>query len=307
MTRSLLVTGLSGFIGRHCIPYLLNTDYVVHAVGRSPKPAFIPEVIHWHQLDLFQHASVAALLQQIKPTHCLNLAWNVVHGQYWRSPDNLLWVQAALNLLYEFANAGGQRFVGAGSCAEYQWADAPLVEDESLLRPQTPFGRFKHALYEASAAFAQVKDLSFAWGRVFFVYGPHEPQAKLISSNIIRLLQGKKVACSHPQQQRDFIYVDDVARIFCALLDNDAQGAINIGSGQAEALRTVMIAIAEQLGMPNYVKLPLGQQRTSNDCVIAETSRLQQLALEVEYNLAQGIQKMIAFYKVNQFERFGHD
>ena len=55
------------------------------------------------------------------PTHLLHLAWYAEPGLFWRSPENLRWVEASLRLLRAFAEHGGQRAVMAGSCAEYAW------------------------------------------------------------------------------------------------------------------------------------------------------------------------------------------
>ena len=66
---------------------------------------------------------------------------------------------------------------------------------------------------------------------IFFLYGPHEPPGRLIPSVIQALLKGEFARCSHGRQIRDFLYVEDVAEAFVALLDSDITGPVNIASG----------------------------------------------------------------------------
>lgn len=295
---TILVTGLSGFIGRHCLPYLQKQNFVIHGVGRYQKPNFLDDNIVWHQLNLLDFPAISALIHEICPSHLLNLAWYTEHEKYWQATENIKFVQIGLNLLSAFSESGGKRFVGAGTCAEYNWSDELLSEDLEPLTPQTSFGRFKHVLYEASMAFADITNISFAWGRPFFVYGPGEPKTKLISSVIYSLLAGQIAKCSHGRQKRDFIYVDDVASAFVSLLMSDITGAVNIASGKAVPVSMIIDIIIQKIGRPDLIKL--GAIETDRDyapLVIADIQKLKQLNYTQQYDLENGICKIIDSYK----------
>jgi nucleoside-diphosphate-sugar epimerase len=118
--KRVLVTGGSGFIGRHMAPHLEALGYEVHAVG---YPA----------VDLLDDDSRRSLLETLRPTHLVHLAWHVPPGKYLSSTENVRWVQASLGLLMEFAAAGGQRVVGAGTCAEYSWDEGDGICREAPL------------------------------------------------------------------------------------------------------------------------------------------------------------------------------
>jgi nucleoside-diphosphate-sugar epimerase len=243
--KRVLVTGAGGFIGTHVLPVLRRRGFEVHAVGRG-APA--DDTTVFHRADLLDPAAAGAVIAASRPTHLLHLAWYAEPGLYWRAPLNLDWVAASLRLARAFADAGGHRLVAAGTCAEYAWGDARLVEDETPCVPATLYGTSKDALRRLLGAFAHTAPLSFAWGRVFFLYGPGERRSRLVSDAVCALLSGREFPTTHGRQRRDFMHVADAAAAFAALLDGDVQGCVNIGSGTAVAVRTLLETIAGATG-----------------------------------------------------------
>ncbi|OAD21866.1 CDP-4-dehydro-6-deoxy-D-gulose 4-reductase [Candidatus Thiomargarita nelsonii] len=116
--KKVLLTGATGFIGQHCPALLLTQGYEVHAIYSRIAGEAHPNV-HWHKVDLLAPMQIARLIDSIRPTHLLHLAWYAIPGKYWTSSENFRWVQASLTLLQEFARRCGQRVVMAGTCAEY--------------------------------------------------------------------------------------------------------------------------------------------------------------------------------------------
>ena len=102
-----------------------------------------------------------------------------------------------------FKEQGGQRAVFAGTCAEYDWSDGICSETKTLLHPTTLYGSCKKELFET----LKNMKLDWAWGRIFHLYGPDEPQKKLTASVILSLLKGENALCSHGTQERDFLHV----------------------------------------------------------------------------------------------------
>src|SRR6266849_3237907 len=132
-----LVTGASGFVGRQAVPLLVARGHEVIAVGRPDAETAPPKGVRFVTCDLLREGSAAELIDTHRPSHLLHLAWNVTPGRFWTDPDNLDWVSTSLRLFRAFAEQGGERFVGIGSCAEYDWSHDFLSENETPLRPQT--------------------------------------------------------------------------------------------------------------------------------------------------------------------------
>lgn len=300
--KRVLLTGATGFIGRRCQPLLLANGYEVHAVS-SRLPQETCSDVYWHQANLLDFSQVPMLIADVLPTHLLHFAWYAEPGKYWTALENFHWVQASLGLLQEFYSHGGGRVVMAGTCAEYDWKYGYCSERITPLAPATLYGTCKHSLQTMLDVFSKETGLSSAWGRIFFLYGPHEHPARLISSVICALLQGQPARCSHGNQIRDFLHVEDVADAFVALLESDVMGPVNIASGEPVVLKDVVYKIADTLGKRDLVQLgAIPAQDNEPRVLIADFHRLSdEVGWQAKYDLDTGLEHTIKWWKTNHF------
>lgn len=296
--KRVLITGATGFIGQHCLPLLQARNYEVHAVS-SKEVGGDPLGVRWHQADLLNPGQVSELMARVQPSHLLHLAWFAVPGKYWTSFENIRWVQASLYLLQAFVLHRGQRVVVAGSCAEYDWKYGYCSEQITPLAPATLYGTCKHSLQIMLDAFVKQAEVSAAWGRIFFLYGPHEHPARLVSSVIRSLLQGEPALCSHGNQIRDFLYVQDVADAFITLLESDVLGSVNIASGYPVALKNIIYRLGEEVGRSDLVQLgALPTNTTDPRLLVADVDRLRvEVNWRPKYTLDRGLEHTIDWWR----------
>jgi nucleoside-diphosphate-sugar epimerase len=254
MTRA-LVTGATGFVGRNALGPLAERGFEVHAVTSREPPAELEGLAVWHRADLLTPAAAEGVIDAARPTHLLHLAWYTEHGDYWGSLENVRWVEASLLLLRRFAAAGGRRAVVAGTCAEYDWSRSPLSEAESPLVPATLYGAAKRGLHVVADALAARAGFDLAWGRIFFTYGPHEDQRRLVASVARALARGEPAPSSHGRQVRDFLHVEDLADAFAALVAAEVTGAVNVAAGTSVSVREIVQLLGELSGRPELVEL----------------------------------------------------
>ena len=297
--KRVLVTGVSGFIGRHSLPFLLQREFEVHGIIPLNEIQLDIQGVHWHAANLLDLEQISTLVEKINPSHLLHLAWHTAPGVYWNSLENIRWLQASIELLRSFKASGGQRIVVAGTCAEYDWRFGYCTEQITPLKPDALYGVCKNALHDILISFAKQEDLSAAWGRIFFLYGPYEYRSRLVSSVINALLEKKPAPCTHGEQIRDFLYVEDVASAFVSLLDSEIEGAVNIASGKPITLKEIVFQIGELIGKSDLIQL--GAIPVSKDeppFLVADVKRLQkELDWFPNYSMNSGLVKTIEWWK----------
>ncbi|WP_298244622.1 NAD(P)-dependent oxidoreductase [uncultured Bradyrhizobium sp.] len=244
--KRVLVTGASGFIGRALLPALAGRGFEVHGIARGAQPA--TPGVSWYAVDLLTEAGREHALSAARPTHLVHLAWEARPGRYRDDPVNPRWAEASIDLLKHARACGTSRILGIGSCLEYGAQSRLCDERASPCRPTTLYGQAKLATAEAYVV------AGATWGRVFFPFGPHEVEARLIPSLIRSLRAGQNFDCSHGGQLRDFVYVDDLAQMIAAVLDSKLTGAVNLASGEVRSLRSVIEHVAGLLEERHLVR-----------------------------------------------------
>ena len=300
--KRVLLTGASGFIGRQCLKPLQATGFEIHAVSRTPATSLNNEVysnVCRHETDLLDPEATEDLLREVGPSHLLHLAWYAEPKEYWTSTENLRWVQGSLALFQSFVKHGGERAVVAGTCAEYDWGSDLYSETTTPLAPKTLYGNCKHGLQLILSAFAAQRGLSFAWGRIFFLYGPNEDPARLVSSVIRSLQKGEVARCTSGKQVRDFLYVADVADGLVSLLASRATGPINIASGVKVTLREVVEEIGRQMSRQDLIQFgALPDNVTDPKSLVADIGRLRtELGWQPSHDLKEGLARTIEWWQ----------
>jgi nucleoside-diphosphate-sugar epimerase len=294
--KRIAVTGATGFIGRHLMDHLRQRGFEIHAIGRH-RPD--DDQVIFHESDLLDGVSARRAIAAASCSHLLHLAWDVEPGTYWRSPSNLDWVSASLQLLRGFAENGGRRAVIAGTCAEYLWGPRRFVEEKTPSQPTTLYGVSKDALRRILRAYGDIAPLSVGWGRIFFLYGPGEKQGRLVSDAIRLLLSKQELPTSHGLQRRDFMHVSDVAGAFAALVDSEVCGTVNIASGRAISVRSILESIARETGAGDLVRYGARPLRADEPEIIeGDVTRLfGEVGFRPRYEIGTGLTDTIFWWR----------
>jgi nucleoside-diphosphate-sugar epimerase len=296
--KRVLVTGAAGFIGKNVLPLLAKKEFEIHAVDINPIKT-VSESIYWHKVNLMNSSEIDNLMKKVQPSHLLHLAWFVTPGKWALAPENYDWVQISLDLVKKFSEHGGTRCVVAGSGLEYDWDYGYCNELLTPKKPATFYGVCKNSLHEVVAKYAEITGLSFAWGRLFFLYGPKENPNRLVAHVIKSLLQDEEAKCSHGEQVRDFLHVHDAADALVNLLESDFKGDVNIASGIPIKLKEIISMIGQKTNKQDLIKLgAIPPAPSDTNLVVADTTRLNnELNWKPKFDLDKGLEDTIEWWK----------
>lgn len=296
----IIVTGANGFIGKHVLELLRTTNHQVCALTTSVENKINCNTITWYEVDLLNTQDIEDFFDQTKDvTHLLHLAWDTTPGQYWTSSLNLKWVQGSLFLFNRFCAEGGKRIVGTGTCAEYDLTLGICKEEHTALAYTTTYGSCKNVLQHMLESYRSTYQISTAWARLFYMYGPQEHPSRLVPSVIGSLLQGQMANCSHGKQIRDYLYVKDVASALISLLDHEICGPVNIGSGIPYRLEEIINEIGAFIQRPDLVRLnAIKAPEQEPPIIVADVHKLtEQVGWLPSYSMQEGLRETIQWWR----------
>ena len=300
--KRLLVTGGTGFIGSHCLELLTQYPHDIFATYRDIDDTFNHERINWIPVDLSAHDQVYTSLKDIQPTHLLHLAWTMSSGMKLNSSVHHHWFNTSRMLIRTFREHGGERVVVTGSGAEYGVVNEICTERNTPLNPDTDYGRSKKELFQWLETYGQKWQMSYAWGRIFFLYGPREKPGRFVPYVIGKMLEGEVVETTYARQVQDYLYVEDGARALTKLLFNKYQGPLNICSGVPLQLSDIIEQIAHLI--PGDHKIIFGAVPTSPhdyQFLVGDEGRLRkELDFIPRYELKTGLMNTIGHLKKNR-------
>lgn len=230
---NVLVTGASGFIGRHVVAALVGGGHRVHAVSRHPVPERGP--VAWIKADLDDPDAVRDALAEAEPELALHLAWYVEPGAWMTDTRrNLESLEASVRLINLLVATGCERIVTAGSGVE-------------VVQPDTPYAAAKRAAHVVVEQLART-GAGIVCAHLYGVFGPGEDARRFVPTVVNALLHDTPVDLTDGRQVRDMLYVDDVASALVAVATSGVTGTIDIATGRPTALRDLALALARVTG-----------------------------------------------------------
>ncbi len=295
--KRVLITGASGFIGTQVTDELLRRGYEVHALV---YPNNMPEQdnLFQYKVNLLQKEELENFFAQNKFENLIHLAWYV--GPKCHVSDfNLDWVFASLNLLKLFKENGGKKFLGAGTCSEYEYKYGYLIENETPTDPCTLYGNGKNAVYNIAKVYCKQNSIEFKWPRIFNLYGPNEKSQRLMPSVINSCLKGEDVKVSDCLKFQDYLHVEDTARGIVDVFESNLEGAVNICSGNPIQLRTIVKKIAELTDFKGKILWGAIPAAFGDDLVVGNNTKLQSIGWKPKYTLEEGLKMTIEWWRTH--------
>ncbi|MDF1630580.1 MAG: NAD(P)-dependent oxidoreductase [Alcanivoracaceae bacterium] len=251
MTELVLVTGGTGFVGSQVVRSLLDSGARVRMLVRpNSSDVFASgsgvESVRFSD-DLFAESDDwwSEVFSEIDTV--IHLAWYAEPGKYLSSELNFHCLSGTLRMAKGAIRAGVRRFVGVGTCFEYDTAAGYLSVDTPLL-PRTPYASCKAASYLSLSSWFALAGVEFLWCRLFYLYGEGEDSRRFVPYLRDRLESGQQADLTSGNQIRDYLDVAVAGKMIAEQALAGQQGAVNICSGVPVTIRQLAEQIAEEYG-----------------------------------------------------------
>ncbi|OIN53513.1 NAD-dependent epimerase/dehydratase family protein [Pseudomonas costantinii] len=252
-----LVTGASGFIGRHVVARLLERGHTVTAVARNAKrtlPLNWPDTVRFLACDIHDPLLDVAVFGEIDAV--IHLAWPGLPNY-----KALFHFEQTLPADYRFLKAlvarGYKHLLITGTCFEYGMQAGSL--DETMpTAPDNAYALAKDTLRRNLQALLAEFSFTLQWARLFYTYGEGQNPGSLLALLDRALLAGDaEFPMSQGEQLRDYLPVETVAQHLVSLLEHsESEGIFNICNGTPISVRRLVEEHVTKKG--GSIKLRLG-------------------------------------------------
>lgn len=299
--KKILVVGGNGFLGRNILDKARALNWETTNLSLNKNP--LCKADYFIQSDVSDFDSLNKCLSEIKFNYVVNCSGYVDHASFNKNGMLILnsHFTGVVNLIRSINKSNLIKFINIGSGDEYGLQKSPLKE-ATKENPNTVYSFSK----AASSKFLQMLNLSDGIPtttlRIFLVYGPGQPNNRIIPQVIYGCLNNQVFPVSYGDQIRDFLYIDDfVDSVFLTLDCKDADGKIlNIGSGKKYKIKDVIKLIQKIIGKghPNFGEVPYKQnENMSLYPNISEAKKI--LKWQPKIFLHQGLLETIESYNEN--------
>ena len=275
-----LVTGATGFVGRHVVQALLARGCEVRAVARNAETAadlswinaveFIAADIHAPTLN------IQALTDGVDAV--VHLAWPGLpnYQALFHFEHNLM---ADYRFIKSAVEAGVSQVLVTGTCFEYGLQSGPLSE-QTAAQPSNPYGLAKNTLRVFLQNLQQAQPFTLQWARLFYLHGEGQNPNSLLAALDRAIDAGDdSFNMSAGEQLRDYLAIETAAGYLAAILQQRKfDGVINCASGQPISVRALVEQRLQARG--SSIRLNLGHYPYPTHEPMAfwgVTDRLQQL------------------------------
>jgi UDP-glucuronate decarboxylase len=305
-----LLTGATGFIGSHLARLLVSSGESVTAIIKPSSTrwriADLADSLRILECDVGDRAYLAKRLSDDIPDVCIHLAWHGWSGPSLTAEENLSSLAASLELLRAVADAGCRRFVGVGTCFEYD-TGVGMLSESTPAQPGDLYGLSKHSLWLAARALSPIANMGVAWARVFLVYGPFDDERRLVPSLALSLIRGEAARTTLGEQVRDIMHVEDAASAIWAIARHSFRGAVNVASGVPVKVVDIARQIGDIVGRPELLQVGALPYRVSDPPVlVADTTVLREtIGWVPHYDLRTGLAHTVAWWRAHEAARRG--
>ncbi|MCW9034208.1 MAG: NAD-dependent epimerase/dehydratase family protein [Rhodospirillales bacterium] len=285
----ILVTGASGFIGRHVVQELTAINKNVLRLDFHKETS---SDSFYRAVDLLNTSSLPSLPTSIETIYHFA-------GQIWGDEENEAIILK--NVISLAQKCSAKRIVYASTCAVYgQNAMDRAVDEDVQASPMSPYANGKLLGEERLKKLTESSDINATILRYFNPYGPGQFTKMAVPSMVAKALAGDIIEIfGDGEQVRDFIYVEDMAKATIAATQVGGEFEVfNIGSGRELSVNQLANQIIETTKSTSTIErspIPQARQNLEVHYRVADIGKITSLSdWQSETSLSDGLKRLLS-------------
>ena len=289
----ILLTGASGFLGKHLMAALLKEGHIITAIGREEIKD--PQ-IRWIEQDLLQEAAEEIKTQLSEIDAVVHLAAIMPSKVKGETTDivlqNKIMTKNTLSLV-----ASPKFFIFSSSVNVYPYSDSP-VDESTPLEPVSDYGLSKKYSEEECLQWSREKpNTSLAILRFSHLYGPADTNTKMIDTLLRNAVLGKKsIMYGGGNDKRTYLFVDDAVCAILLYLERKQSGIFNVGGVRAYSIREVISTLEELFKMKMSIEYSSSSSKdkgNSGNSIVSSQKCREVMGFVPKINLHQGFSQLL--------------
>lgn len=271
--QRVLITGMTGGIGKHLAEYLLWHGIQVHSLQRKWPDNSAPSIIdtqHIHIGNILDSQSLIAVLNKVRPTHIYHLAGcidrDVIEGGLNYETN----VTGTVKLLNAIRTVGlTPKVLITSSSAVYGGSSHLPIREDAEFRPLTHYAVSKVSQEMVALQYHLTYGLPIVRVRTFNVIGPNLAPSLLCSALAQQIALAEKmgetaIQIGNLRPQRDYTDVRDVIQAYHLLMESGQPGeAYNVCSMITHSVKECLDVLVSKSKVPISVKIDKARYRDS--------------------------------------------
>jgi len=235
----ILVTGGAGFIGSHLVDKLVFLGHQVTVLDNLSKGK--KENVNKNAKLVLGDIrdNLSGPLKNKKFDYVYHLAAQTSVKKSFDNPEENAEINASgsVNVADYCVRNGAKKLIFSSSAAVYSPAARLPLEEESEIRPLSPYGNSKYFIERHLSQTADLKHVCLRYSNVFGPRQDSNGEAGVVSIFVGNALQGKPLRINGDgNQTRDFVYVKDVVAANVWALNLGARGVYNVSTGKESSI-----------------------------------------------------------------------